>query len=69
MEDLSDEETALKCFNKTEFQCHNGRCLPRERVRNGMVDCKDGEDEEYHLICDLDTEFKCNLSGRCLPRK
>lgn len=36
------------CDELREFRCHNGKCIPRNRVCDGVSDCIDGYDEQQN---------------------
>ncbi|XP_039257056.2 uncharacterized protein LOC120333763 isoform X1 [Styela clava] len=67
------EEFEWHCTDR-EFMCQvNGRCIPREKVRDHMKDCYDGEDEKESSIlkvCGKNTgEYRCpGNARRCIPR-
>ncbi|XP_039257088.2 uncharacterized protein LOC120333784 isoform X2 [Styela clava] len=68
VDDDSDEMTPLNACNESEFNCTNGRCIPREWVFDKNDDCKNGEDEIGPFRhCDNAEEFRCD-NGQCVKR-
>ncbi|KAL0275641.1 UNVERIFIED_CONTAM: hypothetical protein PYX00_003439 [Menopon gallinae] len=63
----------LKCDG---FRCREGRCVPKERVCNGVPDCPAREDEDVVMCSDQkyrrrecrQDELLCN-SGTCISKK
>ena len=64
----SDEHLQdFKCFD-SEFDCGDGRCIPRWWVGNNIKDCRSGIDEISAAAVDcLNGEFACSDKSRCLP--
>ncbi|MBN2196823.1 MAG: LDL receptor domain-containing protein [Polyangiaceae bacterium] len=59
-----DREDA--CYPQTEFECHDGDCIPRSYRCDGVEDCERGEDE---ISCDppgcRSSEVACD-DGPCI---
>jgi len=67
--DTSDETFIFTSCYETEFFCNKSRrCISRDMVLDGNLQCSDGSDEVKPLTCNLKTEFQCLNSGRCIPR-
>ncbi|ELU15687.1 hypothetical protein CAPTEDRAFT_87079, partial [Capitella teleta] len=50
--------------SETHFQCLTGKCIPFEKVCDGISDCNDSSDEHGWATCP--DEFKCHHSY-CIP--
>ncbi|EDW77766.2 uncharacterized protein Dwil_GK24663 [Drosophila willistoni] len=52
----------------SEFQCHDGSCIPQQWQCDNIKDCAGGEDEdEQCLVCEQQDEFRCRSNEKCVP--
>jgi len=55
------------CTQNQTYQCGDGTCIPLNRFRNGVIDCKDSTDEDVNCCNGF---FKCDTMasgiGKCL---
>ena len=69
--DNSNEKKSFEtCKDATEIRCDNesSRCILREMVMDGKIDCEQKSDEQKTLECFNQTEFTCSDNHRCIPR-
>ncbi|KAH8293092.1 hypothetical protein KR044_001649, partial [Drosophila immigrans] len=56
------------CYG-SEFQCHDGSCIPQTWQCDNIKDCAGGEDEdEQCLVCEHE-EFRCRSNEKCIPEQ
>lgn len=72
--DPAEKIEQLCSSNSTQFQCKNGRCIPKEWKCDGENDCLDESDEidEKGDKCFHETEcaentIKCRNTKKCIP--
>ena len=67
----SDERNCSFTCTNEQFKCLNGDCIPKSWKCDGTPDCDDASDETIACPphqCVEELEFKCNNSGRCIPK-
>ena len=47
---LITDPDCRSCASPSEWRCDDGRCIPIERVQDGLKDCRDGSDEDADAI-------------------
>ncbi|XP_014241482.1 low-density lipoprotein receptor-related protein 1 [Cimex lectularius] len=68
-DDKSDENDCHIPCKYDQFNCGNNDCIPIAWSCDGTKDCQDGSDEQEFCIqrsC-IESEFKCNGTGKCIP--
>ncbi|XP_044764565.1 vitellogenin receptor-like [Coccinella septempunctata] len=63
--ECSPLKNLLKCPSDT-FNCGD-QCIARSKVCDGIVHCKDMQDERF-CDCKLEENFQCSNSTKCLPK-
>jgi hypothetical protein len=62
------DEFDCPCDPPGHFKCDNSYCIMSWRQCDGVYDCNDKSDEFSCPSCVGESQFRCEVSGECLPK-